>query len=152
MLIDNITAAANIFELADVLNGATAEEIQDLGSDLCALPVYGGDEPRDTRNIWSWDAHSALVFGREYHVEDRPDLEARLCAIEDLSELLKALNALPRYTTAYRDVALLDMRVCGDVPTCRLTHVIAWDEQDILWRTAAGGFEIHPRHHAPKWA
>ena len=46
-------------ELCNTLNNASYEEIQDI--DLSDLPTFGGEEPADTRGVWSWDEKNLLV-------------------------------------------------------------------------------------------
>lgn len=65
-----VAGAETLSELCDALNaihvaGDTTSytKMEDLGVDMTSLPVYGGDEPSDTREIWSWDATHLLVSG-----------------------------------------------------------------------------------------
>ena len=39
--------------------------------DLCALSTFGGDEPSDTMNIFSWDADSLMWGDGHWYVEPR---------------------------------------------------------------------------------
>jgi hypothetical protein len=65
-----IRNASNLRELRDAINefrqlsdeGADVENaLKVRGVDMCALPLFGGPEPSDTTNIWSWDADSLLI-------------------------------------------------------------------------------------------
>ena len=56
-------------QLFDVLrSNPTADEAEALGlptahgeCDWTSLPTFGGDEPADTREVWSWDAGRMIV-------------------------------------------------------------------------------------------
>ncbi len=40
----------------------------DYDSDLCSLPTFGGPEPRNTSEVWSWDAESIIAGGEDITV------------------------------------------------------------------------------------
>ena len=72
-----VNAAINLRELRDILNSHKpiddGEAVQGLDEvvDLAGLPTFGGTPPSDTREVWSWDADSVLLFHNEYYVEAR---------------------------------------------------------------------------------
>jgi len=60
---DPIRSATNLAALCAALNAHTstaraleAETGEQDHVDMTDLPTFGGDEPRDTSNTWSWDA------------------------------------------------------------------------------------------------
>lgn len=68
------TMAANIHELADLLNHASEKRKEferdqeppyvpkvDEMYDLAALPTFGGPEPQDTTEIYSWNTVEILM-------------------------------------------------------------------------------------------
>jgi hypothetical protein len=36
-------------------------ELKERGIDICELPTFGGDWPKSTDGVWSWDENSILV-------------------------------------------------------------------------------------------
>ena len=80
-----IREARDLETLATVLNAASSaacrgvdEEGEDNSVlddiDMAALPTFGGAEPADTTDVWSWDECSLLVTGddrRPFTVVDR---------------------------------------------------------------------------------
>lgn len=36
-------------------------DTDEIGADMSALPLFGGDEPASTSEIWSWDADRLLI-------------------------------------------------------------------------------------------
>jgi len=63
-----VHSAANLRELCDALNeacGYVTYEVSDLGNNLTSLQTFGGAEPADTDEIWSWnDTHVITTDGR----------------------------------------------------------------------------------------
>lgn len=65
----------------DVVLAARIESLEDLrdllnsigGShfDLSDLPTFGGEEPRDTREVFSWDKNNILVASYEWEIQPR---------------------------------------------------------------------------------
>lgn len=51
------------------------EPIYKYSNDLCDLPNFGGKEPEDTSEIWSWDEKRLLVgsCADEFNIVDRDD-------------------------------------------------------------------------------
>lgn len=47
---------------ADPLDVDAENALRVRGVDLADLPTFGGEEPADTRGIWSWDA-TRLLYG-----------------------------------------------------------------------------------------
>jgi hypothetical protein len=81
MLAEAINTADDLDSLCCELNGAH-DTLEDLSSDwriedivdMSDLPTFGGDEPRDTMNVWSWDATRRIVHsGHSYRIEPRDD-------------------------------------------------------------------------------
>ncbi len=58
----NIAAATSLNTLMQALRDTRklSDEYQD-AIDWTGLPVFGGDEPDSTAEVWSWDADSLLV-------------------------------------------------------------------------------------------
>jgi hypothetical protein len=65
-----IKLASTLRELCDSINefrdacdeGTDTENaMHSRGVDMCDLPLFGGPEPRDTTNIWSWDEDSLMI-------------------------------------------------------------------------------------------
>jgi hypothetical protein len=65
-----IKSASTLRELCDSINDFRAasddetddeNELKRRGVDMCALPLFGGPEPQDTTNIWSWDEDSLMI-------------------------------------------------------------------------------------------
>lgn len=54
-----LTTATNLDELLASLNGLPADT--DLDGVLASLPTFGGEEPRNTGGVWSWDETRVLV-------------------------------------------------------------------------------------------
>lgn len=52
----NTTTPTTLDALYEILTTTT-----DHGLDWTDLPVFGGEEPRDTSGIWSWDQTRLLV-------------------------------------------------------------------------------------------
>lgn len=71
--------AVGLNALADALNDLT-EACRDAGRDCeqvldwHRLPTFGGDEPKDTAGVWSWDRDRLLVRASDgtYYSEPRP--------------------------------------------------------------------------------
>lgn len=56
---------------------AVIKTIEDETVDFTSLPTFGGDEPRDTMGVWSWDA-TRLIVGAcrsDFEIVDRADHE-----------------------------------------------------------------------------
>ena len=68
-----VNAAKNLQELCEVLNSfeSDGELTLDNVVDLPSLPTFGGVEPSDTREVWSWDAGNVLLWDGKYYVEPR---------------------------------------------------------------------------------
>jgi hypothetical protein len=51
-------------------------EISDFGVDICELPTFGGEQPKSTAEVWSWD-EDCLLAGTgpfsEWEIVDRSD-------------------------------------------------------------------------------
>lgn len=58
-----VNAARSLTDLRETVQRelAAMDEQHRKNADLSNLPTYGGDEPRDTYLVWSWDADSLLV-------------------------------------------------------------------------------------------
>ena len=54
-----VGAAGNLAELAQVLATREPETMEDERL-MTRLPTFGGEEPNDTHNAWSWDATHLL--------------------------------------------------------------------------------------------
>ena len=61
----DIETARNLDELTSRLNYHNKEGInfKEIGVDLTSLPTFGGDDPEDTEDIWSWDDTRLMVTG-----------------------------------------------------------------------------------------
>jgi len=73
-----VAAAKSLIELRDALNAFEVTDDRRLEDvvDLPGLPTFGGEDPRRTDGVWSWDADSVLLYdnGRGYYIEQRdPD-------------------------------------------------------------------------------
>jgi hypothetical protein len=59
-----VDGALNLADLANILN-TIGDELDDITIDqvvdVCNLPVYGGNDPKNTSEVWSWDAENILV-------------------------------------------------------------------------------------------
>jgi len=67
---EKIAECADLEELCDLLNSLSAQECDE--NDLSSLPTYGGDEPVNTSEIWSWDRDSLIIGdGNEYEIISR---------------------------------------------------------------------------------
>lgn len=66
------TAIRSLDDLADALRNSPPGDSADYANerglpvahgeiDWTSLPTFGGDEPRDTAGVWSWDATRLLV-------------------------------------------------------------------------------------------
>ena len=53
--------------IADSINNSG--DLDDYDSDLTSLPTFGGPEPRDTTEVWSWDAEHILINGPQITVQ-----------------------------------------------------------------------------------
>jgi hypothetical protein len=66
-----LCAFEDSFEWFELKKRALAAE----GIDILALPVFGGEEPDSTHEIWSWDEHHVLAGGaepfRDWRIEAR---------------------------------------------------------------------------------
>ena len=62
------TTAKNLQELLDAMRAGAFDE-----REMCELPTFGGPEPRDTREIWSWDATHVITGTHpgDYKIEKR---------------------------------------------------------------------------------
>ena len=75
-LIDAIGAAGDLDTLCGALNAATealpeGDKLEEY-VDICGLPTYGGSEPVDTTNIWSWDDTREMDYDcGEYRIGPR---------------------------------------------------------------------------------
>ena len=49
----------NLKELLAKLREMTPAELNDV--DMTSLPTFGGEEPKDTAGVWSWDEKNLLV-------------------------------------------------------------------------------------------
>lgn len=68
---EKVNACTTLQQLLDVLNGIEDDE-DDYGVDMAGLPTFGGTEPPDTREIWSWDENNLIVgTGNEYRILSR---------------------------------------------------------------------------------
>jgi hypothetical protein len=83
MLRTKIKSAKSLRNLHDALCALEAtlenDECAENHIDICALPIFGGDEPRATDGVWSWDNNQLLVGeGKfsEWYLIDREDWEA----------------------------------------------------------------------------
>jgi len=80
--------------------------------DVTSLPTYGGQEPRDTTGVWSWDATRLLVgegSWAECWVEDRLDEETlRALRIEAVAAGDTAQVELCSRALAGDEVALIE--------------------------------------------
>ncbi len=61
-------AAGDLTALCEILNEwanaiAYDDEITDYPGDLTSLPTFGGNEPQDTTEVWSWNETHMLVDG-----------------------------------------------------------------------------------------
>lgn len=52
-------------------NALDADERLEDAIDLADLPTYGGDEPRDTHGIYSWDESRVLAYDNGWSIEAR---------------------------------------------------------------------------------
>jgi hypothetical protein len=65
----NVKNAPSLSALCEAVNAASTHIVQnDLGDldnyvDMSSLPTFGGAEPRDTHEIWSWDAEDLMMVG-----------------------------------------------------------------------------------------
>lgn len=78
-----IKSASSLRELCDAINefrDASDDEADDenelkrRGVDLCQLPAFGGPEPRDTTNVWSWDEDSLMIANGDMEIIARKDV------------------------------------------------------------------------------
>ena len=57
-------------------HGTPRTEISDFGVDICELPTFGGEQPKSTADVWSWD-EDCLLMGTgpfsEWQIVDRSD-------------------------------------------------------------------------------
>jgi hypothetical protein len=54
--------------------------LNDCGIDLCELPTFGGDWPKNTDGVWSWDAEHILAGEgpfRDWEIRERVNKLAR---------------------------------------------------------------------------
>ena len=73
---ERIAAATDLDGLLGVLNDLDYETLKYMGNDLTDLPTYGGTEPGDTSEVWSWDADRLIVSGNQgYEIVNREDAE-----------------------------------------------------------------------------
>ncbi|MDY0164305.1 hypothetical protein [Desulfobotulus sp.] len=56
---EKIENADSVFELEALINAASPDELETI--DMSQLPTFGGEEPSDTQDIWSWDDEYLLV-------------------------------------------------------------------------------------------
>ena len=74
-----VAEAKNLSALRDALNNFTpSNEHQRLEDvvDLCGLPTFGGADPVDTAEVWSWDAENVLLHDGNIYVIERRDPDA----------------------------------------------------------------------------
>jgi hypothetical protein len=66
-----VNAANTLKVLCETLNnfdnGVNLEELVDLPG----LPTFGGMNPSDTRDVWSWDAENVLLWDGRYYIDRR---------------------------------------------------------------------------------
>jgi hypothetical protein len=63
-----LNTITNLRDLRDYLNALDNTD----SIDVCNLPVFGGEEPRDTHGIYSWDATHVLThYQDEWAIEPR---------------------------------------------------------------------------------
>ncbi len=62
----------NLIELLDAMRCDVFDE-----REMCELPTFGGPEPRDTAEIWSWDATHMIVgtHAGDFTIETRDYFE-----------------------------------------------------------------------------
>jgi hypothetical protein len=76
---EKINNTKSLDELCETLNsivselGEAGDELTiDQVVDVCSLPTFGGNDPKKTSEVWSWDATQVLVAdGSAWSVEDR---------------------------------------------------------------------------------
>lgn len=56
-----LLAAPDLATLLDVIRSLPEDEDHATEHAMTELPTYGGQEPRDTSGVWSWDEKSLLV-------------------------------------------------------------------------------------------
>ena len=65
---DKVNACTNLEELLKILT--RLEDSREV--DMTSLPTFGGNEPKDTQGVWSWDAtHMIVGTGSDYEIVDR---------------------------------------------------------------------------------
>jgi hypothetical protein len=62
----NIKNAASLYDLLVALRTLEAaipseDRVDTYGIDICELPTFGGDAPKSTDGVWSWDEDQLLV-------------------------------------------------------------------------------------------
>lgn len=74
---DRVDAATDLENLVTVL-GSITEEISeselkiDEAVDICMLPTFGGTDPKNTKEVWSWDEKNILAAdGSRWSIEPR---------------------------------------------------------------------------------
>ena len=68
--------ATTLIELCDALRYLKEEDPHNdlfYSNDLTSLPTFGGEEPADTTDIWSWDSENFLVYEDEWRISPRSD-------------------------------------------------------------------------------
>ena len=74
-----VDATTTLRELTGVLNEIRAEIAQDCDSpvtldqlvDIGNLPTFGGEDPANTSEVWSWDETHVLLTDGEWCIGDR---------------------------------------------------------------------------------
>jgi len=70
-----------ILDESDEVDGTYLDqewELKSRGIDICKLPTFGGNEPRSTDEVWSWDTERILTGVGSFH-----DWEIRELGEED---------------------------------------------------------------------
>lgn len=74
---DRVDAATDLENLVTVLESITEEisesELKiDEAVDICMLPTFGGTDPKNTKEVWSWDEKNILAAdGSRWSIEPR---------------------------------------------------------------------------------
>ena len=71
-----INACETLEQLRDCLNNFNGYALDgetkiDSVVDFSSLPLFSANDPRDTREMWSYDDTRFLVFNNEYAIVDR---------------------------------------------------------------------------------
>jgi len=73
---EKINATTTLNQLCDTLNEISDEVRENVGIDqvvdTCNLPTFGGVDPQNTSEVWSWDEKRVLVAdGSRWSIADR---------------------------------------------------------------------------------